>query len=487
MEKEQLYSQEQRRFEPLSGVETAEKISAIYELLGSKLGSRLVEPNVVLAIAGMKGLADIPWVELEREDFERLEQAEKKLADLGISVSFYSEKSKEAAEKGAVPVLMSLESMKGIERKTNTTKIPGVPLYDCKSGKEGLRQWGSNLVNSLETAQKDGKLPKEIEIEILFEGIMFGYPDQSIFDFEKCLREGYIQGDLSEADILSVAPEAKEYQGAVPEFDYFPEHKDNSEIVDYIKKARQILKEFYNTDWLKKIKEDKDFQAGRNKYKEALERGMEVKNEKLDIVVVKQIEDYSDLDLQEKVELLLVLGDFKKANEQDFESEEWYDGQPQASVDEEKIKTYEKLLEECGLVFEKKKETAKSRVARVEDNYEYVRNIERVRYILAKSREDIEKYKMAAQGESDKLLGEIYGFPQTSIEAFEKPGEIIEYGELPEDIRSSEAYSFLTFKLSRNNYREEFETAKKWADFVKKCSPKIYAEYIEYMKAVEGR
>lgn len=207
----------------------------------------------------------------------------------------------------------------------------------------------------------------------------------------------------------------------------------------------------------------------------------------MDVAIVRRIEDFSNLDLQEKVELLLVLGDFKKANEQDFESEEWYDEKPPLDVDEKKIKSYEKLLEEIGLVFEKKKETTKSRVAHEEDNYEYVRNIERVRYILAKTQENIEKYKTAAQGESDNLLGEIYGFPQTSIEAFEKPGEIIEYEELPEEIRNSEAYSFLTFKLSRNNYKEEFETAKKWADFVKKCSPKIYAEYVEFMKAVEGR
>lgn len=116
-----------------------------------------------------------------------------------------------------------------------------------------------------------------------------------------------------------------------------------------------------------------------------------------------------------------------------------------------------------------------------------MRNIERVRYIFAKKKEDIEKYKRAEQEESDELFGEVYGFPQTSIEAFGKLDGIAEYNELPDEIRKHEAYGFLTFKLSRDNFESEFETAKKWADFVKRNSPKIYQEYLEYMSKVEGR
>lgn len=203
--------------------------------------------------------------------------------------------------------------------------------------------------------------------------------------------------------------------------------------------------------------------------------------------IIEKVENFSHLDLQEKVELLLVLGDFKKANEQDFESEEWYDGQPQKRVTLEKIESYEKLLEEIGLVFEKKSDITKGRRAYKEDNYEFVRNIELVRYIFAKKKEGIEKYKKADQGQSDELYGEIYGFPQTSIEAFGKPNGIIEYNELPDEIRQDKDYAFLTFKLSRANFQEEFKTAKKWADFVKMNSPKIYYEYLEYMSKVQGR
>jgi len=213
----------------------------------------------------------------------------------------------------------------------------------------------------------------------------------------------------------------------------------------------------------------------------------EAKNDVLEREVIEKVENYPHLDLQEKVELLLVLGEFKKANEQDFESDEWYDSQPEKNVALEKIESYEKLLEEIGLVFEKKKETMKSRRAYKEDNYEYVRNIERVQYIFAKKKEDIEKYKRAGQEESDELFGEVYGFPQTAVKAFNQPNGLIKYNELPENIRNDEAYAFYTFELSRENFQQEFETVKKWAEFIKRNSPKIYKEYLEERRGVQGR
>jgi hypothetical protein len=219
------------------------------------------------------------------------------------------------------------------------------------------------------------------------------------------------------------------------------------------------------------------------------EHGFDTSNQKRDIPkeVIEKVENYPHLDLQEKVELLLVLGGFKKANEQYFESEEWYDGQPQKMNDEEKIKSYEKLLEEIGLIFEKKRDITKGNRAYIEDNYEFVRNIERVKYIFAKKKEDIEKYKKAGEEGSDELFGEVYGFPETAIKAFGRPNGLIKYNELPEDIRNDEAYAFYTFEMSRENFREEFETMKKWAEFVKQNSPKIYQDYIEYRKKVKGR
>jgi len=39
--------------------------------------------------------------------------------------------------------------------------------------------------------------------------------------------------------------------------------------------------------------------------------------------------------------------------------------------------------------------------------------------------------------------------------------------------------------MSKDRWREELETVKKWAETVNRISPKIYREYIEYMKTVK--
>ena len=195
------------------------------------------------------------------------------------------------------------------------------------------------------------------------------------------------------------------------------------------------------------------------------------------------MEEFSDLWTPKKVELLLVVGDFKKATEIEFESEEWYDGQENKKVDGNAAKFFEDISEKLGLVFEKQTVTAKSNRAYSEDNYEHVRNIERTTYIVAKTESDIEKLKRADEGGDDSLYGEVYGFPETSITAY-KNDELAEISDIPEDVRASEAYIFTTFMLSKNDWKKELEISQQWSDFVKKISPKIHGEQMKIMKEI---
>jgi len=41
--------------QPLSGEHTAELVATFYKELGPRLGSHLVEPNVVITLAGLRG------------------------------------------------------------------------------------------------------------------------------------------------------------------------------------------------------------------------------------------------------------------------------------------------------------------------------------------------------------------------------------------------------------------------------------------------
>jgi len=209
--------------------------------------------------------------------------------------------------------------------------------------------------------------------------------------------------------------------------------------------------------------------------------------ENIEKEIIETIENYPHLNPLEKVEILLVLGEFKQSNEQDFESEEWYDDQPPRHVDDKIIESFELLLKKTGLAFEKRKEIMKSRFGRAEDDFQFRRNIEGVRYIFSKTKEGVDKYKRAEEEQNDRLFGEIYGFPETAIEAYKKPGEKIKHVELSQEIRSHEAYEFLNFMPSRKNFQQEFETAIKWAKFVKQNSPEIYYQYLKCMKKVSQR
>ncbi len=264
---------ERLKLEPLSGIETAKLAAEIYEILGAELGCRLAEPNIILLISGMKGYADMPWVKLDKEKIAELELVNSRLKKFGLEIIYPKKLEGDFVISG-----ITVKNFKGVEIKSKTTRMPGVPPYNSKLGEEGLMKWHREFDNSLKEAQKEGKIPKAVDLEILFEGIIFGYPDQAIIDFEKCLRIGKIHEDLLEADILSSVSEAKKYQGAVPEFDYYPEHKNNSEIIDYISKAKKILNDFYQSDWFKELSRRKEFQESRQAAAQTSEEGFLKKN-----------------------------------------------------------------------------------------------------------------------------------------------------------------------------------------------------------------
>lgn len=263
--KKMLHEREERKFQEMEKYhpEIEKRISEIYEFLGPKIGSRFVNTNVVLAIAGLKGLADVPWVMLNKKGVERIEKLNEKIKARGLKISCPKNLGDEI-----IPKIISLYSLKGIERKTKTTRIPGIIPFDSLSGFKGFYEWNANFGKSLKLAQERGEIPAEVRVGEL-EAIILGYPDQAIYDFEECLRKGDVQTDLQPADIVSVSPYAEKYGGAVPEFDFYPEHANDPEIVAYIKEARLILKNFYDSQWFQKIVRDIDFLKAREESEKA--------------------------------------------------------------------------------------------------------------------------------------------------------------------------------------------------------------------------
>ncbi len=68
-------------------------------------------------------------------------------------------------------------------------------------------------------------------------------------------------------------------------------------------------------------------------------------------------------------------------------------------------------------------------------------------------------------------FGFLYGYPETAIRAFCEKN--VYDGPLPEDIHSS----LITFKFSKEHYREEFEVVRDWNAAIKRFAPRIAYEW----------
>lgn len=247
-----IQADERKRLEPLAGEETAEVISKLYEAVGPKVGCRMVEANVVLAIAGLKSLADISWLQLTESEQKRLKDNNKNTEPYGLLLHYDPTVDQ-----------LAVESLKGLERKTKTTKIPGIPIFDNRQQFGGFAEWLKGIDPSLESAKKAGLLSPETNLEIIYEGVRLGYPDRAILDYEECLRREGTDSNLEDSDILSVTSEAYKLTGNSCEFYFYLQNAKNPEIANYIQTARKILKDFYQSKVFKEIKNKTDFLEAR--------------------------------------------------------------------------------------------------------------------------------------------------------------------------------------------------------------------------------
>ncbi|GEM_PF-4718114 len=256
------------KVELLTGEETAKVIAEMYDILGPTNGCILVNPNAVLAVAGLKGNADLPSPLLNDEEAEKIDMLNRQMESRGVHLGYprnYRER---------VVTQLSLESLRGIEQKSRETKLPGYFPYDSGTGRQGLREWQMRVERNIRKINRDGRLSEET-LGIYYDGVRLGYHDQAIRDFadwyQKETRE---RGDLAEADILSVNPYAQKYKGNVPEFDYYPSSAENPEIQEYIRKARETLDGFYKSEWHTSIAQDLTFLVARKGNEEQHQRNL---------------------------------------------------------------------------------------------------------------------------------------------------------------------------------------------------------------------
>jgi hypothetical protein len=215
--------------------------------------------------------------------------------------------------------------------------------------------------------------------------------------------------------------------------------------------------------------------------------------EKIELVEAMPIEIF------EKVEILLVMAGAKSAAEIKVDSDTWEESEDPKHVDQDKLEKITRNLKELGLSFRKKLFVEEfplvedDSIPRDQLKPEDIVNNARERIVIDIAGDDqlLEAVLRAAESGDHEKMGELFDFPKSAVEEFlkEKRGEdhdLIRRVDFPEEIRKEDWSTFAYYQLSRKNWEAELETAKKWAGIVKGMSPKIYIEYVEYMREVKN-
>lgn len=235
---------------PLNSCKTAQLISELYKSLGPRIGSHLVESNVVLTLAGLRGYAGFVMHDLTDSEAQDIEKVNEKTERLGIRFVLERDTENEIS-------YIIIYNLKGFEYTFRMSKLPFVKPFDWASGFNGIDIWLDNIRNSAEKyfdIKPEAKLSIEA-LDSLMSGLMFGYPDQALLDSYNILSAGKNYSVL----VLSNIPYADYYESAQPNFAYLPEHENEESIVKIKKSWGDFLKEFYNTSWHKVFAKDPYF------------------------------------------------------------------------------------------------------------------------------------------------------------------------------------------------------------------------------------
>ena len=194
------------------------------------------------------------------------------------------------------------------------------------------------------------------------------------------------------------------------------------------------------------------------------------------------------LDINDKIEFLLTWKELKLADDISVATQSWKENEPPKHLDLKRVEQLKELAKDMELfcIIGPKQIVDGEYFYKTEDGQEKIEKQEEVILYLAKKKENLDLLMKAIKTEDDQLLGKLYRFPESAIEAYRKENETgkketIDVSDLPSEIQKQDSVAFARFKLSKDDWQEELKTGKKWAETVKKTSPKLCSEFIEFM------
>lgn len=171
----------------------------------------------------------------------------------------------------------------------------------------------------------------------------------------------------------------------------------------------------------------------------------------------------------DKVDMLLILQNLKQATD--------------IRIYSDRNKDFEQSLKELGLVglLGKKEKLPDSKKTSQE-------------FYVAKTGDIAKRLKNAWQTLDDAELGALSGYPQSAVESFIKSKsltgseeevakafrELFIGADIPEDVRHEDYLAFLNFQLSRDNFRQELEVVRSWAEEIRRLDPSLFERVVDW-------
>ncbi|MBI2121806.1 MAG: hypothetical protein HYT98_01655 [Candidatus Sungbacteria bacterium] len=240
----------------------AERAEEWYTQIDPKIGTYLVDANVVLTVAGARGQTELFIDNAEEKDLETIKKLNALSEPQGVrfNVREFSEK----LHNGGKFIGVEVESLKGYEFTSRRSKIPGITPFDSSKGWDAVPQWRISLEENMKRLQQEGVIPRHLKVDSLNVGFEKGYPDRAIYDFaeEKSHKEKHGK-ELTDAAIPLVGL----YGGAIPIYNFYAEHRNDPEIMRHQLEWETTLNKFYQSNWHQKLKEDPIFKQWRSQHK----------------------------------------------------------------------------------------------------------------------------------------------------------------------------------------------------------------------------
>lgn len=216
-----------------------------------------LESPTILALAGQKPMTLFQSIDFQslsergqvKSDIESLNAA---LDAIGCTILLNGEPRRfdeddEDVYKQHVMVISRL----GAERVTSkTTELDFPSMNSTGNYHSDLFSWQDGIQASVEGAKASGTIQKDLDTQIIVEGIALGYPLQAAIDFAD-----WIAKDREPELVFGDMAYAREYSTASPEFDYYPEHKNDPSIKRAEIESSSILSAFYTSGFHRGLKQ----------------------------------------------------------------------------------------------------------------------------------------------------------------------------------------------------------------------------------------